>query len=178
MQLARARMFGAAIGLVLLAAAPAWAQQALQPGGRIAGELRSGDTTLSSGEFVDSYVLDGRAGQRVVVRMNSTALDPYLLMRGPANFKQENDDESQGVSSALLDVTLPANGRYTISATTYKPGESGAYTVSVGGAEAAPVATGKPGVIRAGDTVRGALARGDDTLQTGEFVDTWRLAGR
>ncbi len=178
MAMARARAFGAALGLALTAATPVFAQQALQPGGQASGELRPGDATLASGEYVDSFTVEGRAGQHIVVRMTSTALDPYLLIRGPANFKQENDDESQGVSSALLDVTLPADGRYTISATTYKAGESGAYVVTLGGASAAPSSAAVPGAIRAGDTVRGTLARGDETLQSGEYADTWRLQGR
>ena len=178
MLMARATALGVTIGAALLLAGPVWAQQSLPPGGRVSGELRQGDATLAGGEYVDSFTLEGRAGQRVVVQMTSTALDPYLLIRGPANFRQENDDESQGVASALLDVTLPADGRYTISATTYKAGESGAYLVTVGGANASPTATAAPSAIRAGDTVRGTLARGDEALQTGEYADTWRLQGR
>ena len=110
-------LIATALAAALLTATPALAQQALQPGGRVTGELRAGDATLQSGEFVDSFTIEGRAGQRLVVRMTSTALDPYLLIRGPANFKDENDDESQGVSNALLDVTLPADGRYTVRLT-------------------------------------------------------------
>lgn len=171
------------IGAIIVAGAgfwaPAAAQQAIASNSTTRGELRTGDATLGSGELVDTYTLEGRAGQRLVVRLQSTAFDPYLLMRGPGGFSQDNDDEAQGQSSALLDVRLPSTGRYTVSVTSYKAGERGAYTLTLGGAEIAPVAgAGAPGAIRVGETVRGTLAAGDQTLGSGEYVDTWRLSGR
>lgn len=174
----RATVTATMLAWAILASGAA-AQDAIRLGSTTRGELRPGDATLPAGEYVDSYTLEGRAGQRVVVRLESSAFDPYLLMRGPGGFSEDNDDEAQGRANALLDVRLPASGRYTVSVTSYKTGESGAYTLTVGGAESAPtVAAGAPGAIRPGETVRGTLAPGDETLQSGEYADTWRLSGR
>lgn len=169
----------------LLVAGPAVAQQALNLAGRTQGELRQGDSTLPSGEFVDDYTFTGRQGQRVVVRMTSSAIDPYLIISGPNNFQRDNDDAAQGAKDALIDVTLPAAGAYRIRATTYAKGEAGAYvlTASDGAGTvqhetpaAAPAAAATP--ITPGQTVNGSLAQGDATLQSGEFQDTYRVQGR
>src|SRR5262245_55399940 len=95
------------------------------------GELRQGDQTLRSGEFTDAYTFQGRAGQRVVITMQSSALDSYLILGGPNNFQQDNDDEPSGSHNSRIDVTLPANGSYRLQATSYAAGERGAYTLRV-----------------------------------------------
>lgn len=175
----RARCILAAVAL-LLAAAPAHADTVLRPGATASGALTTGDSTLQGGEFVDVFAFEGKAGQRVVVTMTSEAFDAYLLIAGPANFREENDDADKDVSDAQLDVRLPADGTYTISATSYEPGETGAYAIAVAepGAPTVTATSTAPGRIALGDTVRGTLAAGDDTLESGEFVDVWRLAGK
>ncbi len=176
----------AALALAFAAlAAPASAQQALNPNGRTQGELRQGDGALPSGEFVDDYTITGRAGQRVVIRMTSSALDPYLILTGPNSFQRDNDDLDSSTKDAVIDVTLPANGTYRVRATTYQAGERGAYTLAVGDgagtpqqATAAPAAQTAAGTIAPGQSINGTLAQGDATLQSGEFQDTYRLQGR
>ena len=163
----------------------AFAQVALNLSGRTQGELRQGDSTLPSGEFVDDYTFTGRQGQRVVVRMSSGALDPYLIISGPNGFQRDNDDGAQGSKDAVLDVTLPANGTYRVRATTYQSGERGAYTIAVSDgagtpqqATPAPTQASAAGTIAVGQSINGALAAGDTRLQSGEFQDTYRLQGR
>lgn len=176
--------------MALVAAALGWglpaaAQQALNLSGRTQGELRQGDSTLPSGELVDDFSFTGRAGQRVVIRMTSGALDPYLIISGPNGFQRDNDDVAQGSTDAVLDVTLPANGTYRVRATTYQAGESGAYALAVGDgagtpqrATAPPAPAAPAGVIAVGQSINGTLASGDATLSSGEFQDTYRLQGR
>lgn len=185
MRTVRPMAFKALALAALLVAGPAVAQQALNLAGRTQGELRQGDQTLPSGEFVDDYTFTGRQGQRVVIRMTSAAIDPYLIISGPNNFQRDNDDAAQGSKDALIDVNLPAAGTYRIRATTYQAGEAGAYvlTASDGAGTvqretpaAAPAAAAA--VITPGQSVNGALAQGDATLQSGEFQDTYRLQGR
>lgn len=171
----------AALGI----SAPAFAQVALNLSGRTQGELRQGDSTLPSGEFVDDYTFTGRQGQRVVIRMTSGALDPYLIISGPNGFQRDNDDGAQGSKDAVLDVTLPADGAYRVRATTYQSGERGAYTIAASDgagtpqqATPAPTQASAAGAIAVGQSINGTLARGDATLQSGEFQDTYRLQGR
>jgi hypothetical protein len=173
----------AAMALVL--PAPAAAQQALNLSGRTQGELRQGDSALPSGELVDDYAFTGRAGQRVVIRMSSGALDPYLILSGPNGFQRDNDDVAQGSKDAVIDVTLPANGVYRVRATTYQAGERGAYALAVSDGAGTPQQATAPaapaqsaGTIAAGQSINGTLAQGDATLSSGEFQDTYRLQGR
>ena len=174
-------------GALLATPAAAFAQQAIRPGTRTRGSLASGDTQLSSGEYMDTYTIAGRAGQRLVIRLTSTAFDPYLLMRGPADFSEDNDDEATGSTAARLEVRLPADGQYRIIATSYRSGEQGDYELDVqdasqGGVVAAPpagqVSAPGGGTLTPGQTARGSLASGDETLRSGELADTWRLQGR
>ena len=74
----------AAALLLAMNAGPAGAQQAIQPGGSASGALERGDSRLDSGEYVDTFVFRGRAGQRVNARLSSGDFDAYLMIRGPA----------------------------------------------------------------------------------------------
>jgi hypothetical protein len=93
----RAWCIVAAVALVL-AAAPARADTVLRPGATASGALAAGDSTLQGGEFVDVFAFEGKAGQRLVVTMTSEAFDAYLLIAGPANFREENDDADNGAN--------------------------------------------------------------------------------
>jgi hypothetical protein len=193
---------GAAL-LVAMSAGPAGAQQSIQPGGSASGALGRGDSRLDSGEFVDTYVFRGRAGQRVDARLSSGEFDAYLMIRGPSGFSQENDDVSGDSTDSALDVRLPADGEYRLMATSYEAGEIGRYTLSldtrgggrdqgqgrgqggytqsIGGGGRGPSGgsgAGGGGSIRLGDANPGMLGNGDDRLETGEFTDTWTLRGQ
>ncbi|MDB5422181.1 MAG: peptidase caspase catalytic subunit p20, partial [Brevundimonas sp.] len=181
----------------------AYAQQRLQPGATVSGDLRQGDEQLDSGEFVDTYNFQGRAGERVSLSMRSSEFDPYLLINGPGDFSEENDDGEEGDTSAGLDVRLPATGTYRVMATSYESGERGRYSLTFGGANSASgrgQASGRgpaPGVggniagqigatarrgqnniLQPGATVRETLSQGDTRLSTGEYADGWRFQAR
>ncbi|MBJ7486113.1 PPC domain-containing protein, partial [Brevundimonas sp.] len=183
----------------------AHAQQRLQPGAPAYGDLRQGDEQLDSGEFVDTWTFQGRAGDRVSLSMTSGDFDPYLLINGPGDFSDENDDGQDGDTSAALDLRLPADGIYRVMATSYEPGESGRYTldfqggggggfggsgsgsgrgpgVGVGGSIAdrigASARRGQNNVLQPAATVREALERSDSRLSTGEYADGWRFRAR
>lgn len=151
------------------------------------GRLAAGARTLTSGEYVNDFAFEGRQGQQLDLRLTSNDFDPYVQISGPDGFSRFNDDSEDGGSDSRLLVTLPADGRYTISATSFASGETGAYRLTVADgagyqparptpAGAAPAATG--GAITIGETVSGILQAGDDTLQSGEFVDRIRFTGR
>ncbi|MES2699868.1 MAG: pre-peptidase C-terminal domain-containing protein [Pseudomonadota bacterium] len=157
------------------------------------GTLAAGDEQLNSGEYVDTYQIDGRAGQRLQVTLSSTAFDTYVMLRGPDGSTFDNDDsegeDTDGTNSAL-DVTLPANGTYRLMVTSYRSGETGGYSLSTngptilaaGGNRAGGRASGSAiGAATASDalvpggSVSGQLASGDATLDSGEFFDTYTL---
>ncbi|MBY0565544.1 MAG: caspase family protein [Hyphomonadaceae bacterium] len=101
------------------------------PGQTMNGELAQGDTQLQSGEFVDNFQFQGQAGQRVVIDMRSTAFDPYLILLAPSGAQEDNDDASPTDRNARIETTLSESGQFRIGATSYQPGERGAYVVTL-----------------------------------------------
>lgn len=160
----------------------AFAARPIVLGQTISGELAKGDTTLADGEFTDTYRFVGRAGQRITIRMRSSAIDPYLMIRGPGGFTTDNDDASSDDRNALLDVRLPSDGTYSITATSYRAA-TGDYTIALtaGGsgtpAPNAPRPTSR-GTIQPGQTVQGTLERTDIRLGKGEYQDIWIVQAR
>ncbi len=163
------------------APAPSTAASAVGLGRTVSGRLESGDATLRSGEFMDTYTLDGRRGQQLDIRLVSREFDPYLMLRGPSGFTQDNDDDvGSGTSNSRLTLTLPADGAYRVVATSYRPGESGAYQLTIA-ETGTPVPPGGGGVaarvLALGQAVQGRLEVGDDTLPDGEFADRYTFRG-
>jgi hypothetical protein len=140
----RANTVGVLAGLVAaLSAVPVSAQTAVavaQPkpasreiamGETKTGTLTSEDPQLDEGEHYHSYTFEGRAGDRVLVSLRSSAFDSYLAMLKTDVDFEEQDDDSGGNSNAELNVTLPETGRYVIVVTSYEGEETGSYTLSV-----------------------------------------------
>lgn len=109
----------------------AGAAQDFAAGQTMNGALQQGDAELQSGEFIDTFRLQGQAGQRVLIDMRSTAFDPYLILMSPTNAQEDNDDASATDRNARIETTLTESGEYRIGATSYQPGESGAYVVTL-----------------------------------------------
>ena len=95
-----------------------------------AGDLASGDRTLASGELLDSFPVRVGAGQWLRVDLRSSAFDPYLILRPAAGSPSENDDAVPGDREhAQVIFRATEAGQVEIVATSYEPGESGAYTL-------------------------------------------------
>jgi hypothetical protein len=185
------------IAVIALGSMPAAAQQALRPGVAANGELRQGDRQLNSGEFSDDFTVDARAGEQITVTMESTEFDTYIMVRGPNNFAEDNDDAPGRGTNSAVTITAPSAGSYRIVATSFQPGETGRYQINAAvGAGAPQPAAAAPGAnpvrparsaaaprgpttnLTLGGTVNGALGQGDGTLGSGEFLDSYTLAGR
>ncbi len=104
-----------------------------------AGTLASTDCTNSArgaGYFVDRFSFNGTAGQRIAIQLSSTAFDSYVYLKSPSNTIVASDDDGGGGTNSRIpassgSITLPASGTYTIEATTYYSGRTGAYSVTV-----------------------------------------------
>ncbi|OYX30339.1 MAG: hypothetical protein B7Z01_14540 [Brevundimonas subvibrioides] len=181
-------LFSTALSLSLatgpLLTGPAWAQQTLRSGGQVQGELERGDDRLNSGEFTDVYEIEGRAGQTLRATLRSDDFDTYLMIRGPGDFSEDNDDAPDDGTNSALDVRLPANGTYRLSATSYEPGETGRYALALSGGGGAAALSGRGqadaggGRLTVDDPATGILASGDRRLQAGEFADDWTVPVR
>ncbi|MBU1347774.1 MAG: pre-peptidase C-terminal domain-containing protein [Alphaproteobacteria bacterium] len=161
-----------AIGPVLTG--PAQAQQSVRSGDEMFGELRRGDDQLDSGEYLDVYEFQGRAGQPLSVFMTSADFDTYLMIRGPGDFSEDNDDSGDDGTNAALNVRLPADGLYTITATSFAAGEGGRYGLRIGsGGGGRDQTNSSGGQLRPDATASGVLGPGDRALDSGEYADDW-----
>lgn len=161
---------------VLIVASVALAGVAL--GG--AGTLGPGDAQLGSGEYYDRILFDGVAGQEVVIELASTAFDPYLAVLGPDERLLHEEDDTPGLGlDVRATVRLSTSGTHTIVVTSARPGETGAYRLTIAGA-GAPTGGGVPGGPAASGTAPAPPPPGGPTsleprTVTGTVVDT---AGR
>src|SRR5256885_3798127 len=112
------------------------------------GALASGDQQLRSGEYYDTYEFQGRAGQRVVFDLTSTAFDPYLMVVAPSGHKEENDDYNGSNTRSRLELALEETGTYRVLVTSYKKDETGAYELRIGSGGAAPPRPRQPNANR------------------------------
>ena len=148
------------------------------------GELSGGGPRRDSGQYYAVHALEGRQDEVLDISLSSAAFDTYLEISGPDGFSDFNDDISESDLNSRLVVTLPADGTYRVTVTSYSPGQTGAYALTARRADAAVAAAWSSGMeaeagsrIAMGDTVRGSLAEGDEQLSSGEFVDSYRFIG-
>ena len=111
--------------------------EALTAGTPVSGTLEEGDTQLAGGEFLDTYVFEGTAGQQMAVELTSTAFDPFLGLALPSGGDPiENDDFGGRRDTSRIEFQLQETGRYRVLVTSYRGGESGAYSLSLSLADA------------------------------------------
>jgi len=180
----------AALGAMLMLT-PAGAQELSGASSLIAdaskqqGKPRSGGGTITLGEATDgmlsgnsdTYVLEGRAGQRVRVALSSQRFDTVLRMTGPGGFEMENDDAPGSETlDSMIDAVLPADGTYRLAVSAYGNQGSGGYRLATmdptnpAGGNATPVTMGR--------ATNGTLTQSDDRGFDGGFVDYYAFAGR
>lgn len=135
------------------------------------GSLETGDRTLRSGEYQDTYTFQGRRGEHITLDLRSGAFDPYLILVDPNDEQTENDDHEGDAHRSLISRELPADGAYRVMVTSYRPGETGSYDLRI------VQATAGSGGLAGPRVERGRLAAGDDTLRSGEYVDLYRFEG-
>jgi hypothetical protein len=133
--------------------------------------LAAGDRELTSGEYVDYFDLPGGSGEFVVLDLRSRQFDPYLILIAPSGEQFENDDHEGDATRSQLAMELPETGDYRVLVTSYKPGETGSYTLTIGEEVASAAAAGPR-------LERGSLAPGDQTLSSGEYADGYEFEGR
>jgi hypothetical protein len=141
-----------------------------------AGALERGDSTLRSGEFYDEFSFEGTRGELVSVDLRSSDFDTYVIVIPPEGSQEENDDHEGDASRSLVSFELPATGRYRVLVTSYKEGETGEYSLRIQQGDAA--ASGAVAGPAAPRVERGTLARGDETLRSGEYMDEYAFEGR
>ncbi|MEC7520774.1 MAG: caspase family protein [Myxococcota bacterium] len=96
------------------------------------GTLAQGDRTLQSGELADTFTMSFTPQSAVQIRLESSDFDTYLIVRSPSGHQEDNDDLTPGQSlNSGLDIPVAEPGDYTITVTSYRPGETGSYRLVV-----------------------------------------------
>ncbi|MEM9244358.1 MAG: CHAT domain-containing protein [Cyanobacteria bacterium P01_F01_bin.153] len=119
------RIWTGAIALGLLLSLPAGA---IVPQD-ITGELTADDPSLGPDGYADSYQFEGRAGEAIAIELRSNDFDGLVTLfhsSGPV----DQDDDSGGLTDALLVVKLPRDGEYEVVVTSAVPWLKGQYRLA------------------------------------------------
>ncbi len=119
------------VPFLLLLAAPASAQALV-----VSDSLTAASDTLTSGEYKHVVEVPVETGQRLTLTLAADAFDPYLIVRSPTGAQRENDDCTPGDRhTACLDWTADTTATVRVIATSYAPGETGAFRLAVRASE-------------------------------------------
>ncbi|WP_271078693.1 pre-peptidase C-terminal domain-containing protein [Aurantiacibacter sp. MUD61] len=105
---------------------------AIAMGQTITGTLRQSDQTSLTGQYVDYYAFNGRAGERVTFDLGAPDVDTVLSVYLPDGRQESNDDYNASESfDSRLSITLPTDGTYHVAASSFSPGETGEYYLTI-----------------------------------------------
>ena len=120
-------------------------------GATVRGSLGEGDAHLASGEFSDRYRFTARRGQRIRAEVTAGKFDTYLILRRPDGSQDDNDDtvaDGRNSTNSRIDTVLAEDGEYVLTVTSYRPGETGDYSLSLGPSPGLPRQANVPGGAR------------------------------
>lgn len=113
------------------------------------GNLAAGDATRDRGQYQDVYTTALQAGQGYLIRADSSDFDSYLIVTTPSGQVMENDDHD-GLNAGVMVPSAEA-GTYQIAVSSWAPGRTGTYTLSlVPQAAAAPPGQVQNVIVAAG----------------------------
>lgn len=101
-------------------------------GAAVSGSLADSDRTLDDGSKYDEYTFQGSAGDRIVITLESSDFDAYLILED-ANGESiaSNDDFEDSSLNSRITIVLPSTGRFTILANSLGEGQLGAYRLTL-----------------------------------------------
>jgi len=137
----RARSFGFGSGAYTLRVdaveVQAVERRSLRIGEQVEGEIRPGEvSSTGSDQAVHEWTVEGRAGDRLLIRLRSDDFDTYLAFGrefGDGDYEElaANDDAPDDGLNSLIEITLPADGTYLILASPLSGSGTGRYTLEV-----------------------------------------------
>lgn len=136
----------------------------------IGGQISYGESveaSLSAGETAE-YSFSGNAGDVVSIAAQAD-FDGYLELRDAADALVANDDDSgDGLNPLLQNITLPADGDYTIHFGSFDNQGRGAFTLTLTEEASTSVETPELAVIAFGDRITDSMAAGEIKAYTFE----------
>ncbi|MSR35922.1 MAG: hypothetical protein EXR95_04650 [Gemmatimonadetes bacterium] len=151
----------------------------IRVGQTMSAELAETDAIQEDDDtYYDTWTVDAPAGQRLVVVMESGAVDAFVTLgrtdpAGEFESLSSNDDGDQPGDStnARMRVRIPESGTYEIRANSIGPW-TGPYRLTVlEGPEPAATASRQP--IAAGEEVTGRLDETDAALDDDSYYEYW-----
>jgi hypothetical protein len=140
------------------------------------GRLSPDDDTLGSGEYYDTHDLEFPPGQRVRIDLSSQEFDTYLIVKPPSGEQLENDDVEGMTGHSILEFDVTEGGTYLVAVTSYSPGATGSYELTVetsGAAGAAFSRQRRPVPLSLGQRVDGSLDASDAQASRGAYQDIY-----
>lgn len=142
----------------------------LHPGTPVNEYLTPGDPS-SGGRFVRGYRLEGRQGDMVTLRLTSAGFDPTLALVAPNGQRWTNDDTTPQDTNSTISMTLPAGGSYRVEVSSYRPGATGAFALSLS-------SSARPTVAANGAPAGNVAGRAGQGNMYGVFVGISDYGGR
>lgn len=136
---------------------------------QVSGQLEESDPILPTGERVDLFEFRAQAGTQVVVDLNSSDFDPYLIVEGPEGKVGENDDFGGEGDHASVAFQVATTGAYRVGVTSFEPGIFGAYNL---------VAREGESLLFDGRSEAGTLDTSDEVDPDGRFLDIYTIEVR
>ncbi|MGD2154917.1 MAG: hypothetical protein PVG79_16755 [Gemmatimonadales bacterium] len=144
----------------------------------VSGSLTGESPTIGDGRRAEGWVLEGRAGESVVVILESSAFDAYLYVTGPGLGDVLSDDDGAGELNSRLTFTFPADGAYLVVASQLSGGATGAYTIRVEEPVDLSQLPTQGRAVVVGGAVDGYLTLDDPLTADGRHGQAWALEGR
>ncbi|MBP6831255.1 MAG: pre-peptidase C-terminal domain-containing protein [Deltaproteobacteria bacterium] len=140
------------------------------PGTPVNEYLTPGDPS-SGGRFVRTYRLDASQGDMVSLRLASTGFDPTIALIAPNGQRWSNDDTSPSDTNSTLAMTLPTAGSYRVEVSSYRPGATGPFSLTLS-------SSARPTVATNGAPVGSVAGRAGQGNMYGIFVGISDYGGR
>ncbi|MES3007650.1 MAG: pre-peptidase C-terminal domain-containing protein [Pseudomonadota bacterium] len=137
------------------------------------GTLEDGDATLPGYGFADNFTFTAESGQQAIIDLRSDDFDTYLVVETPSGERLTNDDYDGSTERSLLSLPLSESGTYSVTVSSFMADETGDYEMSVN-----VDGSGNTDSTTGARTESGALVAGDETLDSGEYVDVYEIEGR
>jgi hypothetical protein len=141
------------------------------------GFLAGGDPSIEQGRPVHVWTLQGVAGQRATIRLESDDYDAFLYFFGPGMNEALTDDDGGAGTDSELTVTFPASGTFTVGAAALSSGSTGSYTLVVQPPLDLATLPTEGRQLRSGSVVEGVLRDGDLVVE-GQPSQAWSFQAR
>jgi caspase domain-containing protein len=152
--------------------------------GTNSGVLSAADPSFSDGRLFDEWSYEASAGDELTVSVSSGEFDTFVMIiaaddDSDMGLLAEDDDSGEG-SNSVASVAFAKAGSYAIMVTSYGPGDTGGYNLSLERTSSqcsSPAECGDMSTITNGNALQAELGSEDGTLGDGGYYQEWSYHG-